>query len=85
MTDVATVNAFVLYNYLTCLSGCRLVSENDFHEEIVLQIEKYGRQSTSDIQELSQGVLHILIIVFGMGACYYLPLRKLKAKVKYIE
>ena len=85
MTDVGIVNAFVLYNYLTSLSGCHLAYENDFHEEIVLQIEKYGRQSTSDIQELSQGVLHILIIVFGMGAYYYLPLSKLKSKVKYIK
>ena len=69
MTDVAIVNAFVLYNYLTCLSGCSLVSENDFCEEVVLQIEKYGCQSTSDIQKLSQGVLHILIVVFGMEVC----------------
>ena len=85
MTDVATVNAFVLYNYLTCLSGCRLGSENDFREELVLQIEKYGPQSTSDIQELSQGVLQILIVVFGMGVCYYFPLSKLKSNVKFIK
>ena len=74
MTDVAIVNAFVLYNYLTCLSGCRLVSENDFCDELVLQIKKDGCQSMSDIQELSQGVLHILIVVFSMGVCYHLPL-----------
>ena len=39
----------------------------------------------SDIQELGQGVLHILIVVFGMGLCYFLPLSKLKSKVKYIK
>ena len=45
MIDVAIVNAFVLYNHLALLSGFRPVSENDFCDELVLQIiEKYGRQ-----------------------------------------
>ena len=39
----------------------------------------------SDIQELSQGVLHILIVVFGMGMWQHLPLSKLKSKVKYVK
>ena len=51
MIDVAVVNAFVLYNHLTLLFGCRTVSENDFRDELVLQIiDKYGWHSTSDIQ-----------------------------------
>jgi len=49
--DVAVVIAFVLHNHLALLSGCCTVSENDFHDELVLQIiDKYGRHSTSDIQ-----------------------------------
>ena len=35
MIDVAVVNAFVLYNHLALLSGCRTVSENDFRDELV--------------------------------------------------
>ena len=38
MTDVAVVNAFVLYNHLTMLLGCHTISENDFRDELVLQI-----------------------------------------------
>ena len=51
MIDVAVVNAFVLYNHLALLSGCRTVSENDFRDELVLQIiDKYGKHSTPDTQ-----------------------------------
>ena len=51
MIDVAVVNAFVLYNHLALLSGCRSVSENDFCDELVLQIiDKYGKHSTPDTQ-----------------------------------
>ena len=51
MIDVAVVNAFVLYNHLAMLSGCRTISENDFRDELVLQIiEKYGRQSSPTTQ-----------------------------------
>ena len=51
MIDVAVVNAFVLYNHLAMLSGCRTISENDFRDELVLQIiEKYGRQSSPATQ-----------------------------------
>ena len=50
MIDIAIVNAFVLYNHLALLSGCRPISENDFRDELVLQIiEEYGRQTTADI------------------------------------
>ena len=48
MIDMAVVNAFVLYNYLALLSGRRAVSENDFRDELVLQIIE--KQSTSDVQ-----------------------------------
>ena len=51
MIDMAVVNAFVLYNHLALLSGCRTVSENDFCDELVLQIiDKYGKHSTPDTQ-----------------------------------
>ena len=40
------------------------MSENDFRDELVLQIiEKYGRQSVSDIQH------HVQIVVFSMVVC----------------
>ena len=49
MIDVAVVNAFVLYNILALLSGCRTISENDFRDELVLQIiNRYGNYSTQD-------------------------------------
>ena len=51
MIDVAVVNAFVLYNHLALLSGCRTVSENDFCDELVLQIiDEYRKHSTPDTQ-----------------------------------
>ena len=51
MIDVAVVNAFVLYNHLAMLTGYHTISENDFRDELVLQIiEKYGRQSSSATQ-----------------------------------
>ena len=44
--NVAIVNSFVLYNHIALLTRCRPVSENDFRDELVLQIiEKYGRQT----------------------------------------
>ncbi len=42
--DIAVVNSFILYNYVATLSGCRTVTENDFRDDLVLQlIEVYGR------------------------------------------
>ena len=49
MIDFAVVNAFVLYNTLALLYGCHTVSENDFRDELVLQIiDQYGRHATKD-------------------------------------
>ena len=51
MIDMAIVNAFVLCSHLALLSGCHTVSENEFCDELVLQvIEKYGKHSTSVTQ-----------------------------------
>ena len=51
MIDVGVVNAFVLYNHLALLTGCRTVSENDFRDELVLQIiEKYGKYQSQNAQ-----------------------------------
>ena len=43
MIHIAVVNAFILYNYLALLSG--RWTENDFRDELVLQIiDKYGKK-----------------------------------------
>ena len=55
--DVCVVNSFILYNNIALLSGCRTVTENDFRDELVLQmIEAYGRHQQEGPQVLGSPV-----------------------------
>ena len=80
LVDIAAVNSFILYNLIAHMSGCRLVTENDFRDELVLQIiERYGkdqrekvcpgRPSRSDCR-----VRHGSTISSSMGRCQYCKL-----------
>ena len=43
MVDIAVINSFILYNTVAHINHCRMISENDFRDELVLQmISKYG-------------------------------------------
>ena len=44
MVDIAAVDAFILYNYTASLRGIRAITENDFRDQVVLQmISLYGK------------------------------------------
>ena len=44
MIDIAAVNAFILYNLIATSSGVKTITENEFRDNLVLQIiAKYGK------------------------------------------
>ena len=44
MVDIAAVNAFIIYNYTASLRGIKTITENDFRDQLVLQmINVYGK------------------------------------------
>ena len=50
LIDIALVNSFILHNLVAHMSGCRLVTENDFRDELVLQIiERYGKDQREKV------------------------------------
>ena len=50
LVDIAVVNSFVLYNLIAHMSGCRPITENDFRDELVLQIiEHYGKNQREKV------------------------------------
>ena len=44
MVNIAAVNSFILYNYTASLRGIKTITENDFRDQLVLQIiDLYGK------------------------------------------
>lgn len=44
MVDIAAVSAFILYNYIASLRGIKTIAENDFRDQLVLQmVNLYGK------------------------------------------
>ena len=45
LIDICVVNSLILYNSIAILSGCQVVTENDYRDELALQIiNAYGRE-----------------------------------------
>ena len=78
--DVCVVNSFILYNNIALLSGCRTVTENDFRDDLILQIiEAYGRhkQEAPSVGRPSRSecrVRHGSVLVSSKGRCQYCKL-----------
>lgn len=80
LIDIGVVNSFVLYNSIAILSGCRIVTENDYRDELVLQIiNAYGReqQEVPRVGRPSRSecrVRHGSVLVPSKGRCQYCSL-----------
>ena len=76
MIDIAVVNSFILYNNIALISDCRTVTENDFRDQLVLQlISKYGRVQQKVAQvgrpRLQCRIHHGSTIVSKKNRCQY--------------
>ena len=82
LVDIAVVNSFILYNLVAHMSGCRLVTENNFNfrDELVLQIiERYGKDQREKVCPGRQSrfdcrVRHGSTISGSMGWCQHCKL-----------
>ena len=87
LIDIGVVNSFVLYNSIAILSGCWVVTENDYRDELVLQIiNAYGReqQEVPRVGRPSQSecrVRHGSVLVPSKGRCQYCSLTSKSASL----